>query len=159
MCQSSASAGSNFLNYHFCLLLLCCKTYLYCFLPQFPPLGPWDVYHFLLLAQKFNKFSAEWSNLQLKGGILVWNSWYEVMYLFVRQTPTSSIRLKDEGWRTEGEGWRVKGEGLRWWWRWRMDGCLNNCHSPTQPQLELEPDLIMGRKPPLHPTLHPTRNF
>ena len=26
-----------------------------------------------------------------------------------------------------------------------------NCHSPTQPQLELELDLIMGRKPP-HPT-------
>jgi hypothetical protein len=33
-----------------------------------------------------------------------------------------------------------------------------NCHSPTQPQLELEFDLIMGRKPPTH---HPTphRNF
>ena len=27
-----------------------------------------------------------------------------------------------------------------------------NCHSPTQPQLELELDLIMGRKPPPHPT-------
>jgi hypothetical protein len=26
------------------------------------------------------------------------------------------------------------------------------CHSPTQPQLELELDLIMGRKPPNHPT-------
>jgi hypothetical protein len=26
----------------------------------------------------------------------------------------------------------------------------NNCHSPTQPQLELELDLIMGRKPPTH---------
>jgi hypothetical protein len=25
---------------------------------------------------------------------------------------------------------------------------LKYCHSPTQPQLELEPDLIMGRKPP-----------
>jgi hypothetical protein len=31
-----------------------------------------------------------------------------------------------------------------------------NCHSPTQPQLELELDLIMGRNPPHHPT---TRNF
>jgi hypothetical protein len=31
----------------------------------------------------------------------------------------------------------------------------NNCHSPTQPQLELELDLIMGRNPP-PPT---TRNF
>jgi hypothetical protein len=31
-----------------------------------------------------------------------------------------------------------------------------NCHSPTQPQLELELDIIMGRKPPLHPT---HRNF
>ena len=29
--------------------------------------------------------------------------------------------------------------------------CLN-CHSPTQPQLELELDLVMGRKPPPHPT-------
>ena len=28
-----------------------------------------------------------------------------------------------------------------------------NCHSPTQPQNELELDLIMGRKPP------PPRNF
>jgi hypothetical protein len=27
------------------------------------------------------------------------------------------------------------------------------CHSPTQPQLELELDLMMGRKPP--PTHHP----
>jgi hypothetical protein len=25
------------------------------------------------------------------------------------------------------------------------------CHSPTQPQLELELDLIMGRKPPTTP--------
>ena len=29
----------------------------------------------------------------------------------------------------------------------------------TQPQLELELDLIMGRKPPTPPPLHPTRNF
>jgi hypothetical protein len=29
----------------------------------------------------------------------------------------------------------------------------NNCHSPTQPQLELELDLIMCRNPPTH------RNF
>ena len=32
----------------------------------------------------------------------------------------------------------------------------DNCHSPTQPQHELELDLIMGRKPP--PTT-PHRNF
>jgi hypothetical protein len=32
-------------------------------------------------------------------------------------------------------------------------GLVNNCHSPTQPQLELELDLIMGRNPlPTHPT-------
>jgi hypothetical protein len=31
---------------------------------------------------------------------------------------------------------------------------VSSCHSPTQPQLELELDLIMGRNPP-----HPTRNF
>ena len=28
-----------------------------------------------------------------------------------------------------------------------------SCQSPTQPQLELEPDLIMGRKPPTPPIL------
>ena len=32
---------------------------------------------------------------------------------------------------------------------------LSCCHSPTQPQLELELDLIMGRKPPHHPPHHP----
>ena len=31
------------------------------------------------------------------------------------------------------------------------------CHSPTQPQLELELDLIMGRKPP--PPTHPPGTF
>ena len=29
---------------------------------------------------------------------------------------------------------------------------LDNCHSPTQPQHELEPDLIMGMNPPPPPT-------
>ena len=32
------------------------------------------------------------------------------------------------------------------------------CHSPTQPQLELVLDLIMGRNPPHQPT-HPTGTF
>jgi hypothetical protein len=31
---------------------------------------------------------------------------------------------------------------------------FGKCHGPTQPQLELELDLIMGRNPP-----HPRRNF
>jgi hypothetical protein len=33
----------------------------------------------------------------------------------------------------------------------------DNCHSPTQPQHELELDLIMGRNPP--PTTPPTGTF
>ena len=36
-----------------------------------------------------------------------------------------------------------------------INSMKTNCHSPTQPQLELELDLIMGRKPPPHPH----RNF
>jgi hypothetical protein len=38
-----------------------------------------------------------------------------------------------------------------------------NCHIPTQPKLELEVDLMMGRKPPTHlifgmqPYFDPTR--
>ena len=28
---------------------------------------------------------------------------------------------------------------------------IDCCHSPTQPQLELALDLIMGRNPPTHP--------
>ena len=43
-------------------------------------------------------------------------------------------------------------------WYYSVSG--GNCHSPTQPQHELELDLIMGRKPPTPP--HPTpphRNF
>ena len=31
---------------------------------------------------------------------------------------------------------------------------MSNCHSPTQPQLELVLDLIMGRKPPTTPPPH-----
>ena len=34
---------------------------------------------------------------------------------------------------------------------------LNYCHSPTQPQHELELDLIMGRKPSTTPDLEKTR--
>jgi hypothetical protein len=30
-------------------------------------------------------------------------------------------------------------------------GKVSCCHSPTQPQLEMELDLIMGRKPPTPP--------
>ena len=37
---------------------------------------------------------------------------------------------------------------------------LMNCHSPTQPQLELVLDLIMGRnQPPHHPTQELLRHF
>ena len=33
----------------------------------------------------------------------------------------------------------------------KFPGAFLNCHSPTQPQHELEHDLIMGRKQPTHP--------
>jgi hypothetical protein len=38
--------------------------------------------------------------------------------------------------------------GFMRWYNWYMFNCCFCCHSPTQPQHELELELIMGRNPP-----------